>query len=294
MRTSNEQRLLKAQAALTHRDLRLLDWLYDHGVLTTEQIDAALFGSLTFCQRRLLRLVDLGVLTRFRPQRWEGGSYPYHYLLDQLGTDIVAAQRGDPLPRRDQARQRRQHLTSRANLPHLLATNQFFADLAAHERTHPGTRLVAWRPASAFQQRGAFFRTGDDPTLMLLTTVPRPDGHGVWADGDRQVPFLLEMDRGTESLSVLTGKVDNYARLAELTRWRWPVLFWLPSAHRELNLHRLLADMDAPGLVATAAGDHAIATGLSPADPVWWLHGRKGSRIRLIDLPCHEIPEPSE
>ena len=84
MRTSNDQRLLRAQAALTNRDLRLLGWLYDHGVLTTDQIAAALFPSLGFCQRRLLKLVGLGVLTRFRPQRWEGGSFPYHYLLDQL------------------------------------------------------------------------------------------------------------------------------------------------------------------------------------------------------------------
>jgi predicted transcriptional regulator len=294
IRTTTEQRLLKAQASLTHRDMRLLGWLYDHGLLLTDQIDAALFGSRTFCQRRLLRLVDLGVLTRFRPQRWEGGSYPYHYLLDQLGTEIVAAQRGEPLPRRDQARQRRQHLTSRANLPHLLATNQFFIDLAAHERTHPGSRLVTWRPAADFHQRGAFFRTGDDSTLMLLPTVPRPDGHGVWADHGRQVPFLLEMDLGTESLSVLTAKVTNYLRLAELTRWRWPVLFWLPSARRELNLQQLLADLPASDLVATAAGDQATAIGGSPAGPVWWLHGRAGPRKHLFELPFLDFRTPSE
>jgi hypothetical protein len=49
-------------------------------------------------------------LARFRPQKPDGGSYPYHYVLDQLGTDVVAAQRGDELPRRDQARLRRWHV----------------------------------------------------------------------------------------------------------------------------------------------------------------------------------------
>ncbi|WP_203792446.1 replication-relaxation family protein [Actinoplanes couchii] len=266
--------------------MRLLGWLYDHGVLTTPQIDAALFGSLTFCQRRLLRLVNLGVVTRFRPQRWEGGAYPYHYLLNQLGTEVVAAQRGDPLPRRDQARQRRQHLTSRANLPHLLATNQFFVDLAALERTHPGSRLVTWRPAATFQHRGAFLRTGDNPSLMLLPTMPRPDGHGIWAEHDRQVPFLLETDLGTETLSVLTTKVTNYTRLAELTRWWWPVLFWLPSARREHHFQLLLTDVPQPGLIATAS-----AGGKSPADPVWWLHGHSGARLRLAELPYREEGE---
>ncbi|GIF37455.1 replication-relaxation family protein [Actinoplanes xinjiangensis] len=291
--TSTEQRLLRAQSALTGRDLRLLGWLYDHGVLTTDQINTALFGSLTFCQRRLLKLLALGVVARFRPQRWEGGSYPYHYLLDQLGTEIVAAQRRDPLPRRDQARQRRQHLTSRANLPHLLATNQFFVDLAGHERTHPGSRLIQWRSASTLQERGAFFRTGDDPSLMLLTSLPRPDAHGVWAEHDWQVPFLLEMDLGTESLTVLANKIINYVRLADMTRWRWPVLFWLPSTRRELNLHHLLTDTDVPDLVATAASDHATATGQSPAENVWWLHGHHGPRLRLAELPYddHEITE---
>jgi hypothetical protein len=290
---SNDQRLMRAQAALTGRDMRLLGWLYDHGVLTTEQIAAALFPSLGFCQRRLLKLVDLGVLTRFRPQRWDGGSYPYHYLLDQLGTDIVAGQRGDPLPRRDHARRRRHHLTSRANLPHLLATNQFFIDLAAHERTHPGSRLVWWQPASAFHERGALFRAGDDPSLMLLKHLPRPDGQGAWAEHTREVPFLLEMDLGTEALPVLLDKVANYARLAALTRWRWPVLFWLPTARRELNLHRLLADIDIPDLVATAAGDHAATTGQSSAENVWWLHGHQGSRLRLSELPYHD-PDTTE
>jgi hypothetical protein len=289
IRTSYEQRLLRAQSSLTGRDLRLLGWLYDHGVLTTDQINTALYGSLTFCQRRLLKLLTLGVVARFRPQRWEGGSYPYHYLLDQLGTEIVAAQRRDPLPRRDQARQRRQHLTSRANLPHLLATNQFFVDLAAHERTHPGSRLIQWLPASALQERGAFFRTGDDPSLMLLTSLPRPDAHGVWAEHDRQVPFLLEMDLGTEALPVLIDKIANYARLADMTRWRWPVLFWLPSARRELHLHQQLAGTHITNLVATASGEHTTATGQSPAENVWWLHGHHGPRLRLADLPHHDF-----
>jgi hypothetical protein len=78
MTVSNDHRLLNAQASLTHPDLRLLRWLYDHGVLITDQIAPALFGSLDFCQRRLLKLTNLGVLTRFRPRRWEGNSHPVH------------------------------------------------------------------------------------------------------------------------------------------------------------------------------------------------------------------------
>jgi hypothetical protein len=286
MAAADDYRLLAAQSALTHRDLCLLGWLYDHGVLTTDQIAAALFGSLDFCQRRLLKLTNLRVLARFRPQRWEGGSHPYHYLLDQLGVEVVAAQRGDEPPRKDRARTRRHHLTSRANLPHLLATNQFFVDLAAHERTHPGSALLRWWPAAAFHNSGAFFHAGDDPQLMVIKQIPRPDGHGIWAEDGEEVPFLLEMDLGTEPLGVLTDKIVGYDLLASLATWRWPVLFWLPSTRRELNLHHHITNLGASrAIVATAAADHIVRTAQSPAGPVWWLHGHEGERLSLSELP---------
>ena len=89
------------------------------------------------------------VLDRFRPHRPDGGSHPYHYLLAQLGAEVMAAQRdAEHLPRRDQARKRRWWLTNRTNLPHLLAVNQFFTDLAGHARIHPETELTRWWPSS--------------------------------------------------------------------------------------------------------------------------------------------------
>src|SRR5690606_14012032 len=197
--------LLAVQAALTHRDHRLLGWLYDHGVLTTEQIAHALFGSLDFAQRRLLKLTGYGVIDRFRPQRPDGGSYPYHYVIDQLGAEVVAAQRRHERPRRDHARRRRHHLTPRANLTHLLGVNRFFTDLAGHARTHPGSELSRWWPASRFHHASGFLPDGDAPPLILAST-PRPDGHGIWHEYDTRVPFYLEYDLGTEPLDVLLSK----------------------------------------------------------------------------------------
>jgi hypothetical protein len=76
-----------------------------------------------------------------------------------------------------------------------------------------------------------------------------------------------------------------------MTQWRWPVLFWLPSARRELHLHNLITSTGRPrATVATASVDHAAATGRSPADAVWWLHGRDGGRLRLSQLP-HRDPD---
>src|SRR5262249_43427983 len=172
--------MMRVQSALTDRDHVLLGWLYDHGVLTSFQIAHALYPSVDFAQKRLRKLTATGLLARFRPQKPDGGSYPYHYVLDQLGTDVVAVQRGDELPRRDQARKRRWQLTNRANLPHLLGLNQFFIDLAGHARTHPDTALLRWWSTARCQQPGAFAADEDDIHQRIYRATVRPDGHGIW------------------------------------------------------------------------------------------------------------------
>src|SRR5436305_2248277 len=163
--------LLRVQSQLTDRDHTLLAWLADHGVLTSFQIAQALFPTLDYAQERLRTLTRLGVVDRFRPNKPDGGSYPYHYVLAQLGVEVVAAQRGEDLPRRDQAKRRRWHLTNRANLPHLLGTNGFFTALAGHARTHPDTALLRWWSAARCQVMGAFAEPGDD---VHVRTYPAP------------------------------------------------------------------------------------------------------------------------
>jgi hypothetical protein len=68
--------VLALRARLTDRDRTLLGWLYDHQLLTTPQIAHALVPSLDFAQKRLLRLLDTGLIDRFRPLRYGGRSYP--------------------------------------------------------------------------------------------------------------------------------------------------------------------------------------------------------------------------
>jgi hypothetical protein len=282
--------VLRIQESLTSRDHRILSWLYDHQVLTTDQIAHALFPSLDSAQTRLRHLTHLGAVARFRPQRPDGGSYSYRYVADQLGFDVVAAQRGDRPPRPATARERRRALTSTANLPHLLGTNQFFIDLAGHAYTHPEAALDRWWPGSRFHDKGAYFSTGSSPGLMLLAHAPRPDGHGIWTEHGASRAFFLEHDTGTEPLRTLVGKVLAYLQVEAHNHRPWPVLFWLPTARREHNFHLALADTLNGHLpqvpVATAARDHAANLALSPAEDVWWLYRHEGARLRLAELPA--------
>ncbi|GAA4250913.1 hypothetical protein GCM10022255_041480 [Dactylosporangium darangshiense] len=272
------EKLMRVQAKLTARDFTLLGWLADHGVLTSFQIAQALFPSVNFAQRRLRTLLQEDLVDRFRPQRQDGGSYPYHYVLGQLGADVISAQRGDDPPRRDQARKRRWYLTNRANLPHLLGINDFFTQLAGYARTHPDAALERWWPARRCQERGAFAEPGVTEVHQLVYAPRiRPDGHGIWVEADRDLPFFLEYDTGTEPLSMLVDKLSGYAEMAGVTGHRWPVLFSLHSPLRERHLHQQLTANGVRYPVATAVRGN-------PAGAVWWRHRREGPLTRLIDI----------
>jgi hypothetical protein len=276
--------VLRVQSQLTGRDRVLLGWLYDHGVLTSFQIAHALFSSLDFCQRRLRTLHRLRLVARFRPQRADGGSFPYHYVIDQLGAEVVAAGRDERPPRRDHARAERRRWTSTRTLAHRLGVNQFFADLAGYARTHPDADLRAWLPEAACARITTFTRPGDSPLMYAYQPRVRPDGYGEWADAGVVVPVFVEYDSGAEQLSILIDKLVGYQQLFTTLGRAWPVLFWLPAAARERHLRAHLAEQPTNVPVATAARDHAAVAGLCPAEAVWAVAGVDGQRLRLAEL----------
>lgn len=287
--------LIQLRNHATDRDNRMLGWLYDHHALTTAQIAHALFPSLDFAQRRLLKLTDLQAITRFRPSKLDGGSFPYHYVLDQVGFSYVMGQRGLGLPRRDEAKRRLQSVMTRPDLRHLLGSSQFFIGLSGYARIHEGCALQRWLPPSAFHSYGDFMQWGDDLMLTATATrLPRPDGHGVWRQDGRAVPFLLEHDTGTERLETLVEKIFKYATLQTGMTWMWPALFVLPSQRREDNLHDYVRTIRRrPEAVwFTTSAEYLDTTGKTGADEVWrpggpdseWVSGLS----RLIDLPYQD------
>lgn len=257
---------------ITPRDRHLLTLLAEHRTFTTEQLAALAFGTLGRARNRLNTLHSRDVLDRFRHYQ-RPGSQSWRWTLGPLGAALVAASRGEPLPRPSAVRDATARLATSPTLGHLLAVNGFFVALTAHARHHDHTDLTAW--CNEQQARDA------------AGNLARPDGHGVWTAAGRRVPFWLEMDLGTEPLSRVAGKLDGYVHLAG-TRHGFPVLFWLPSAIREANLHAHLARTQLPTgvVVATGAADHAADHG-GPAGPVWHLAGQPAARRTLAQLPAH-------
>lgn len=251
---------------LTPRDRLLLDLLDQHKTLTTDQITTLAFTSVARARIRLGQLRDRDILDRFRHYQ-RPGSQSWRWCLGPTGAAILAAGRGDTLPRPAAVRDTTARLAMSPTLPHLLAVNGFFVALTGHARTHGG-RLTRW-----YNETHSRAATGN---------LVRPDGHGVWATGGRAVPFWLEVDLGTETLSRVVGKLPGYAALPPPRAY--PVLFWLPTTAREANLHTHLTRTGIPDgvTVATAAVGHAPDAG-GPAGAVWWVAGQPG-RVSLADL----------
>jgi Replication-relaxation len=247
---------------LTERDRRLCRLVWEHRVLTTEQLTDLCFPSPDAAKHRLVLLVRLGVLDRFRPFRLTGSS-PYHYVLGELGAQILAAERGLSVSELGYSPTHALAIAHSQHLTHRVGVNGFFAALAATARRRPDARLLAW-----WSERRCAQRWG---------RLVRPDGFGRWAEAGRTVEFFLEWDAGTEVIAKVTAKLRGYADLATGSGIWTPTLLWLPTPTREAEVRRAIATPPVP--VATA---HGSAT--DPAAEVWLPIGQSVRRIRLAAL----------
>jgi len=252
---------------LTPRDRLLCRALFDHKVLTTEQVTDLCFCNLTTARHRLTTLYGLRVLDRFRPFR-PVGSDPYHYVLDTLGADVVAADRGIEVSRPGLHHSRALALADSQRLAHLLGVNGLFCSLAAWARSVDGGEVAEW-----WSERRCAAEWGG---------VVRPDGFGVLRHRQRVVEFFVEVDRGTETLTRLADKLAGYAELVRATGWTPLVCFWFPTPRREAEARRVLARPEAA--VVTGAAGLGAGMGGGPGGAVWLPVGSTGPRRHLIDL----------
>ncbi|MGA8117734.1 MAG: replication-relaxation family protein [Actinocatenispora sp.] len=258
---------------LTSRDRQLLVWLAEHYVLSSEQITEMLFPSARSARLRLAALHRLEVVSRFVDVTT--GSRQYLYTLGPLGMVVHPTAFSDPdrpdAPAPRSSIERTERIVGSRKLAHLLGTNQLFVDLIAHTRADTSARLARWW--SEQHATSVFARSGI-----------RPDGHGVWCAGRREVGFFLEHDNATEPLGTVLRKLRGYEQLAAYGP-RYPVLLRVPSHRREVHLLDALAGV--PTAMPVATGVHAE----HPAGPAWTLAAEPGVRRWLHELPSDHGPE---
>lgn len=258
---------------LTERDRSILTMLWRHRVFTTDQLAEMYFDNINTAQHRLSVLYQLRLVERFQPLDHQYRSQPYHYVLDQLGAMVVAAQQDrDPdeirwTPEKALAIGRSQRLA------HLVGTNGFFSALAAEGRRRNNCGLSLW-----WSERYC---------ATNFENIVRPDGLGVWDEGGAAVTFCLEYDRSTETLERLEVKLSGYQDLQTASGHAYWILFCFRHPRREAGARRVLAQATVP--VATAAPGPTRR----PHEAIWAPIGYERERLRLAELAGMPVPHES-
>ena len=258
---------------LTQRDRDILRLLSDHRVLTTEQLTDVFFSNPTTARHRLTELHRLRLVDRFKPRRWLNDSAPYHYVLGEIGATVVIAERDDSLDKLNWKADRALAIGSSQRLEHLLGVNQFFIELMKVARYRPDANLREWWSERHY--------------ATAMAKIVYPDAYGVWEEGGSRVEFMLEYDRGTESLDRLSAKLEGYEDLERVTEVRRWVLFSLRTERREAGVRRVLAGSSLP--IATAPR----TAGQTTSGCLWSVIGGDLRRQRLVDL-SRKLPKSEQ
>ena len=247
---------------LTARDRAICETLYEQRLLTTEQLCQLHFPNIVRARKRLVELYRLGVVDRFRPYR-QTGSAPCHYVLDQLGAEIVASERGVTVNDLDWSRAKALKLASSTHLDHLVEANGFFTSLIAAVKQHDGVDVAAW-----WGQRRCSQAWGE---------LVRPDGYVALTTGGDVLELCLEWDRGSETHARIEDKLVRYGELQSALERSLTLALVAPTERREHELLSVVRRAGVTPTLVTTAARHA-------ADPLGenWLGKRDEQRQSLI------------
>jgi Replication-relaxation len=167
-RLARSPQLAAALAArLTTRDRWLLRMICEHRVLTTGQITQLAFGTSRAATARLTVLYQYRAIDRFRPLA-PAGSSPLHFILDEAGAMLLAAEDGITTGGLGYRRDRSMAIALSPRLAHNVGANGIFTGLAAAARASGGRQtLECW-----WGERRCAAAWGDHA---------RPDGYGRWS-----------------------------------------------------------------------------------------------------------------
>jgi Replication-relaxation len=174
------------------RDHLILLAIWQLTIANREQVKIACqFGSTTRVNTRLLALVRVGLLRRFF--RGSGAGAQAVYALSQRGADLVG------VPLRGPRRRQNEVLVADFFVEHQLAINNLYCALRFRAIPLRGVEFRRWLS----------FHESLSPSLRLI-----PDGYVEFDTPSGTLAAFLEVDLGTEALSVWREKVRQYLELA--------------------------------------------------------------------------------
>lgn len=212
---------------LQERDRRLLSELAVMRIIDREMTKVvAGFGSTTQVSLRLLELTRAGFLRRFFVGSIGSGRKAI-YTLSPKGAAAVSSQLGGI--RRPEGRL----VTGDRFVEHQMAINEIYLAVKFPAVPNPVARLIRWHT----------FRNAISDAVKLT-----PDGYCETASGQAVRAMFLEVDLGTEALSVWKQKTASYLQLAVsgefIQRFRQPqfrVLVAVNSERRLANIRGIIS-----------------------------------------------------
>jgi hypothetical protein len=210
---------------LTERDRRIVEAIAEFGIVTRDQIAKHLkFGSVTRANTVLLRLARNRYLSR-RLQPTLRGTRRLTYFVGPVGDELLG------LSSEDGPRRRRWAYLSDLFIEHQLAVNDL--RLVFEHRVYPGYEFLRWM---------------SERELAPMNLRVVPDAYCEYRLDGRSYAIFIEVDRGTESHSRWTQKVNAYLGLAfggtfeeRFGRRFFRVLVTTPSQRRLAGVAREIA-----------------------------------------------------
>src|SRR5581483_4211123 len=150
------------------------------------------FGSTTQVNTRLLELNRAGLLRRFFVGTLSSGRKAV-YTLSPKGADLVSAKLGGI------GRAKSKLVVGDRFIEHQSGINQIYLAVKYQPGPPAGTRVVRWLP----------FRQSISEAIKLM-----PDAYFELATSENTRAMFLEVDLGTEALSVWKQKIACYLQLA--------------------------------------------------------------------------------
>lgn len=281
-------------AALTERDLALLDLFLQHRFLTRLHIQRLYFShhrdprsgtpvttrTPRAAQRRLQQLRRSGLLARRYLALPDGRRDPEpYYCLTADGARIAGARAELPLA------ERRKHSSDAFANPlfvrHALAAADLHCALVTAARSQPSHNCEPhwWRGEHATAQQFA-----DRGAKALL----RPDGYTRYQTGRDIHHLLAEIDLGTMPLPRLRAKLELYRAYARSGSWqsRYPVfpkLLLLTTSHQRIS--RLHQQHQTPFDYVLLTSTHHALHEYGPLAAIWQQPGHDRPRPLLDAAP---------
>jgi hypothetical protein len=253
--------------------------------MTRAQIQQVFFrkdGRLASVQaacRRLKLLSERGYLDRIRLPVTKG-SGPHLYLPGTAADVVLDKDERELWGRRRRARR----VESVAGFVHGLEVIDFYIALKEAMERWGGT-LVTW-----LGEREARHQFVQNKKKLLLN----PDGYCLWALGEEEGSFFLELDRGTESMTRFSQKLERYEAYYKIRAYhdhlgqvglRPRLLIVVPDERRVEKLHKWISSrqekrkLTSLPTVMVAAQDPVMADTMGP---IWRVVGGQ-ARVRLVD-----------